>query len=92
MPFAAAAVLTVSSPADAQTRPNIVFLFSDDHAAHALSAYRPHLSYGARLPGTPHLDRLAAGGVLFVNAFVTNSICVPSRAAVLTGQYGHLSG
>ncbi|MGH7540337.1 MAG: sulfatase family protein [Gemmatimonadota bacterium] len=92
LPFAAAAVFTVSSPAAAQTGPNIVFLFSDDHAAHALSAYRPHLSYGARLPGTPHLDRLATGGMLFVNAFVTNSICVPSRAAVLTGQYGHLNG
>ena len=75
-----------------QRRPNIVFIFSDDHAAHALSAYRPHLSYGARLPDTPHLDRLARDGMLFVNSFVTNSICVPARAAVLTGQYGHLNG
>jgi arylsulfatase A-like enzyme len=73
-------------------RPNIVFLFSDDHAAHALSAYREHLAYGARLPDTPNLDRLASQGMLFVNSFVTNSICAPSRAAVLTGQYGHLSG
>ena len=44
------------------------------------------------LPETPNLDRLAASGMLFVNAFVTNSICGPSRAAVLTGQYGHLNG
>jgi arylsulfatase A-like enzyme len=73
-------------------RPNIVFLFSDDHAAHALSAYRTHLAYGAPLPATPHLDRLAASGMLFTNAFVTNSICGPSRATVLTGQYGHLNG
>jgi arylsulfatase A-like enzyme len=75
-----------------QTPPNIVFLLSDDHAAHALSAYRAHLQYGARLPDTPRLDELAAEGMLFTNAFVTNSICAPSRAAVLTGQYGHLNG
>jgi arylsulfatase A-like enzyme len=74
-------------------RPNIIVMMSDDHAAHALSAYRPYLRYGAeRLPETPNLDRLAAAGMLFVNAFVTNSICGPSRAAVLTGQYGHLNG
>ena len=91
-----AAVLAVSSAGakgvPAQERPNIIFLFSDDHAAHALSAYRAHLPYGARLPDTPGLDRLAASGMLFVNAFVTNSICAPSRATVLTGQYGHLNG
>ena len=80
------------SGAAAQRRPNIVFILSDDHAAHALSAYQPHLRYGARLIETPNLDRLAAGGMLFTNAFVTNSICAPARAAVLTGQYGHLSG
>ena len=84
--------LAAPGAVQAQTRPNIVFLFSDDHAAHALSAYRAHLPYGARLPDTPHLDRLAASGMLFVNAFVTNSICAPSRATVLTGQYGHLNG
>ena len=63
----------------AQRRPNIVFILSDDHAAHALSAYRPHLRYGARLPDTPNLDRLAASGMLFTNAFVSNS--KPSGAA-----------
>ena len=83
---------TLPRGAVAQTRPNVVFLFSDDHAAHALSAYRQHLAYGARLPATPNLDRLAASGMLFVNAFVTNSICGPSRATILTGQYGHLNG
>lgn len=80
------------SGAQTAARPNIVFLFADDHAAHALSAYRAHLAYGAPLPPTPNLDRLAASGMLFVNAFVTNSICGPSRATVLTGQYGHLNG
>lgn len=88
----AAAALCMAPRVEAQARPNIVFLFSDDHAAHAISAYRPHLAYGGRLPETPHLDRLAAGGMLFQNAFVTNSICGPARATVLTGQYGHLNG
>ena len=82
----------LASQGAAQTRPNIVLMFADDHAAHALSAYRSHLRYGAQLPPTPNLDRLAAGGMLFVNSFVTNSICAPSRATVLTGQYGHLNG
>ncbi len=67
-------------------RPNILFIFSDDHAAHAISAY------GSVINETPNLDRLAEEGMLFRNAFVTNSICAPSRATVLTGQYGHLNG
>jgi hypothetical protein len=66
--------------------PNIIFVFSDDHAANAIGAY------GSRINATPNLDRLAAEGMLFRNAFVTNSICGPSRATVLTGQYGHLNG
>ena len=76
----------------ADDRPNIVFLFSDDHAAHAISAYQQSLKYGIKLPRTPNLDRLASDGMLFVNSFVTNSICGPARATVLTGQYGHLNG
>ena len=76
----------------ADDRPNIVFLFSDDHAAHAISAYQQSLKYGIKLPRTPNLDRLAGDGMLFVNSFVTNSICGPARATVLTGQYGHLNG
>lgn len=70
----------------AQERPNIVFLFSDDHAQHAISAY------GSKVNHTPHLDRLAQGGARFLNSFVTNSICTPSRATLLTGQYSHLNG
>ena len=72
-------------PAPAQ-RPNIVFIMTDDHAAHAISAY------GSKVNQTPHLDRLAKEGALFTNVFATNSICTPSRAAILTGQYSHLNG
>jgi len=90
--LAALALPGGTAAAQAQARPNIVFLLADDHAAHALSAYRAHLAYGARLPDTPNLDRLAASGMLFTHAFVTNSICGPSRAALLTGQYGHVNG
>ena len=67
-------------------RPNIVFVMSDDHAAHAVSAY------GSRVNQTPQLDRLAAGGMRFENCFCTNSICAPSRAAILTGTYNHVNG
>ena len=68
------------------TRPNIVFIMTDDHAAHAISAY------GSKVNTTPNLDRLAKEGALFTNVFATNSICTPSRAAILTGQYSHLNG
>jgi arylsulfatase A-like enzyme len=67
-------------------RPNIIFIMSDDHAAHAISAY------GSRLIKTPNIDRLAKEGMKFDNCFVTNSICTPSRAAILTGKYSHLNG
>ncbi len=67
-------------------RPNIVFIFSDDHAQHAISAY------GSKVNQTPNIDRLAKEGARFTNSFVTNSICTPSRATLLTGQYSHLNG
>lgn len=70
----------------AETRPNILFIFSDDHAQHAISAY------GSKVNRTPHLDRLARGGMRFNHAMVTNSICTPSRAVVLTGKYSHANG
>lgn len=66
--------------------PNILFIFSDDHAEHAISAY------GSKVNQTPNLDRLAIEGARFTNSFVTNSICTPSRATLLTGQYSHLNG
>ncbi len=73
--------------ADAPTRPpNILYIMSDDHAAHALSCY------GSRINSTPNLDRIANEGVRLDRCFVTNSICTPSRATILTGKYSHLNG
>jgi len=69
-----------------KTPPNFLFFFSDDHTTQAISAY------GDGRIHTPHIDRLAADGVLFENCFCTNSICAPSRAVVLTGRYSHLNG
>lgn len=73
----------------AQQRPNILFIMSDDHAAHAIGAYGGRL---AELNPTPTLDRLAREGVLCTNVFCTNSICTPSRATIMTGQYSHRNG
>ena len=70
------------------TRPNIIFIFTDDHAPHAVGAYGGPL---AALNPTPNMDRLAREGMLFRNAFVTNSICAPSRAVILTGLHSHLN-
>lgn len=67
-------------------RPDIVLVLADDHAAHALSAYDD------RLIRTPNLDRVAAEGMRFDNCFCTNSLCSPSRAAILTGTYNHVNG
>ncbi len=67
-------------------RPNIVFVLADDHAAQAISAY------GSRINRTPHLDRLAAEGARLDTCCCTNSICTPSRAAILTGTYNHVNG
>jgi len=68
-------------------RPNIVFVFSDDHAYQAISAYS-----GGRLNHTPNIDRIARQGMRFDQCLVTNSICGPSRAVILTGKYSHLNG
>ena len=84
--FTVAAALSPWAAGAAAPRPNVLLIFTDDHACHAISAY------GSRVNSTPHLDRLAAGGARFVNAFVTNSICSPSRATLLTGQYSHVNG
>lgn len=67
-------------------RPNLLFIMADDHAAHAISAYGSHLTK------TPGIDRLADGGMRFDNCFCVNSICTPSRAAILTGTYNHTNG
>lgn len=65
-------------------QPNIIFIMSDDHAAHAIGAYGGRLS---NLGLTPNLDDLASKGIRFENAFCNNSICTPSRASIITGQY-----
>ena len=70
----------------AAQRPNILFIFTDDHAAHAISAY------GSKINTTPNMDRLANEGMLFKKCYVSNSICGPSRAVILTGKYNHLNG
>ena len=67
-------------------RPNILFIMTDDHAAHAISAY------GSRINKTPGIDRLASEGVLCKDVFVTNSICTPSRACILSGMYSCKNG
>ncbi|MCB1228774.1 MAG: sulfatase [Verrucomicrobiae bacterium] len=82
-----AVLVDVSSAED--TRPNILYIMSDDHAAHAIGAYGSRL---ATLDPTPNIDRLAREGILFENAFCTNAICSPSRACVITGQYDHTNG
>ena len=67
-------------------RPNIVFIMSDDHAYQAISAY------GHGLNNTPNIDRIAKEGAIFNKGFVTNSICAPSRAVMLTGKHSHING
>jgi arylsulfatase A-like enzyme len=80
-----------------EPRPNILFIMSDDHAAHAISAYGPSSPHPASPPRpqlnvTPHIDRIAAGGMRLDNCLCTNSICTPSRASILTGTYSHVNG
>lgn len=82
----ALALLLAPLLAAAADKPNILFIFSDDHAQHAISAY------GSKVNTTPHMDRLAKEGTRFANSFVANSICTPSRATLLTGQYSHRNG
>src|ERR1700676_454509 len=72
-----------ASAADSKNPPNIVFIFADDHAYQAVSAY----GYGFNQ--TPNIDRLGREGMRFERCLVTNSLCGPSRAAVLTGKYSH---
>ena len=70
----------------AAARPNIVFIFSDDHATQAIGAY------GSQINRTPNIDRIAREGAVFYNSFCANSICGPSRACILTGKHSHLNG
>ena len=72
--------------ASAQEQPNILFIFSDDHAPNAIGAF------GSKINKTPHLDRIASEGAKFNNSFCANSICGPSRACILTGKHSHMNG
>lgn len=80
------ALVGASSNAQTAQKPNILFIFSDDHAYQAVGAY------GYRLNHTPNIDRLAKEGMRFDRCLTTNSLCGPSRACVLTGKYSHLNG
>ena len=85
------AIALVAVPALAQQparRPNILFIFSDDHAYQAVSAY----DHPLKLLPTPNIDRIARAGVRFDRCVVPNSICGPSRATILTGKYSHANG
>jgi arylsulfatase A-like enzyme len=75
-----------TNEAPKQTRPNIIFIMSDDHAYQAISAY------GHGLNQTPNIDRIAKEGAIFTRACVTNSICAPSRAVMLTGKHSFVNG
>lgn len=84
--FTALVMIPAHRSSSATKRPNILYIMTDDHAAHAISAY------GSKVNQTPHLDRLAAGGIRFDRCFATNSICTPSRATIMTGKYSHKNG
>ena len=79
-------ILGCFNNAENEMPPNILFIMSDDHAYQAISAYDD------RLIQTPNIDRIANEGMIFKNACVTNSICAPSRAVILTGKHSHLNG
>ena len=68
------------------TKPNILFIMTDDHTTQAMSCY------GSKMNATPHMDRIANEGIRFEKCFCTNSLCAPSRASILTGKYSHLNG
>ena len=84
--FISASLLSCSQKSPEEKPPNILFIMSDDHAYQAISAY------GHGLNETPNIDRLAAEGAIFTRATVTNSICAPSRAVLLTGKHSFVNG
>lgn len=79
-------LIATAGAALAQSRPNILIIVSDDHAYQAIGAY------GSPYHGTPRIDQLAAQGATYSNAFVTNSLCGPSRACLLTSKYSNING
>lgn len=81
--------LTSTVIASAAERPNIVFIFTDDHALEAISAYGTRFN---KISPTPNIDRIAKEGMLFERSYCGNSICGPSRASILTGKHSHMNG
>ena len=87
--FATLLVTMATSAHAKEKRPNILFVFSDDHAPHAIGAYNGWLK---SVNPTPNIDQLASEGTLFENSFCSNSICGPSRAVILSGKHSHKNG
>lgn len=79
-------LLTAVVSSEAGDRPNILFIFSDDHAIRTIGAYEGSINQ------TPNLDRIAKEGAIFTRSFNVNSICCPSRAAIMTGKHSHANG
>ncbi len=94
MMLAAVSVFASRPAVAAERKPNLLFVYTDDQRWDAMGVVQREQADHARFPWftTPHMDRLAAEGVRFRNAFVTMSLCAPSRAAFLTGRYNHLNG
>ena len=82
-------LLVCHNQSSGDQKPNIVFIFSDDHAPHAIGAYNGWLK---SVNPTPRIDELAKQGMLFEKSFCTNSICGPSRAVIMTGKHSHKNG
>lgn len=87
--FAALLMATLNLVHAKDKRPNILFIFSDDHAPHAIGAYNGWLK---SVNPTPNIDQLASEGMLFEKSFCSNSICGPSRAVILSGKHSHKNG
>ena len=86
VPALVSALAAACSSSTKPPPPNILFVFADDHACQAISAY------GSKINQTPNIDRLAREGMRFDRCLVTNSICAPSRAVILSDKYSHLNG
>ncbi len=84
--FLSLITVNCSTPPEEAGKPNIIFIMTDDHTIQAMSAY------GSVINKTPNMDRIANTGIRFNNAFVTNSICAPSRAVILTSKFSHING
>ena len=85
-PLFSVLLLFVATSVSAAGQPNIVIIYTDDHAQHAVSAY------GSKINSTPNIDAMARDGMKFTRSFVANSICGPCRATLLTGLHSHANG